>query len=145
MIESTQIKKMVSHILRRQRGAQDYEPMNPAREWVTGVVATFCFVCLGGFLSYGLYLSTITLEGEDPVSATTIPYNAARVDEALLKYQEKTKAYNDIIGRVGGGQIETPKVETDIPEPDVSIDDSAAQSGEASSSAGVEPVPVLGV
>jgi hypothetical protein len=108
MIDTSDIKQMVTHILRRQRGVPNREPMDPGREWILGVFATVILVVLGGAISYGFYLNTISLEVDiDRVPAVAIPYNAAVVDQAVLEFQARADAYGAIRG-VGDPEPSTP-------------------------------------
>ena len=98
MIESKDIRKMVDHVIRRQQGAVDREPMDPAREWLLGIVVTGVFVCVGGVVSYVLYDRTITLEVPTEVSAPSIPYNAVRVQAAIDWYDARSARYAALRG-----------------------------------------------
>ncbi len=99
MIESKDIRKMVEHVIRRQRGVVDSEPMDPAREWVTGILVTLLFVCVGGVVSYRYYSSTIAWEASmDAVVAPTVLYNALQVEEALSWYEAREEKYQELRG-----------------------------------------------
>ncbi len=106
MIESKDIRKMVEHVIRRQRGVADREPMDPAREWVTGILVTLLFVCVGGVVSYRYYSSTIAWEASmDAVVAPTVPYNALQVEEVLSWYETREEKYQGLRGVI---PAETP-------------------------------------
>lgn len=99
MIESKDIKAMVTHVLQRQRGVPDRESINPAREWILGVVATVILVMIGGLISYGFYLNTISLEVDtNHVPAVAIPYNASLVEATVIEFRARTTAYDRIRG-----------------------------------------------
>ncbi len=119
MIESKDIRKMVEHVIRRQRGVTDSEPMDPAREWVTGIFVTLLFVCVGGVVSYRYYSSTIAWEASmDTVVSPTVPYNAARVEEALSWYEAREEKYSELRGDGPAEPVTSilPQVETVSPE-----------------------------
>lgn len=118
MIETIHIKKMVEHILRRQRGVADREAMDPNREWLIGVGVTILLVVGGGIASYSLYLNTISLEvNADHIPAVAIPYNAAVVDGVVETFRTRARAYNDIRGAVEDVPTEpvTPVVPSETP------------------------------
>ncbi len=90
---------MVTHVLQRQRGVPDRESINPAREWILGVVATVILVVIGGLISYSFYLNTISLEVDaNHVPAVAIPYNAVLVETAVIEFRTRAAAYDRIRG-----------------------------------------------
>ena len=108
---------MVDHILRRQRGVADREAMDPSREWLIGVAATALLVVIGGMVSYGFYLNTISLEvTADNVPAVAIPYNATVIDSAVAALRVRVDAYTKIRGTSGDETAPvTPVVLPDTP------------------------------
>jgi hypothetical protein len=99
MIDSNEIQKMVSQILHRQRGIPTREAIDPGREWLLGVCATVLLVSLGGGISYGLYLNTISLEVDvNQVPAVVIPYNASFVDQTVIDFRERAEVYRTFQG-----------------------------------------------
>ena len=117
MIESKDIRKMVDHVIRRQQGAVDREPMDPAREWLLGIFVTCVFVCVGGVVSYVLYDRTVTLEVATEVSAPSIPYNPARVQAAIDWYEARAARYAALRGTapaVVPTMVEVPATEPSI-------------------------------
>jgi hypothetical protein len=124
MIDTSNIKQMVSHILRRQRGVPDREAIDPGREWGLGVLATVILVVIGGLVSYGLYLNTISLEVDaNQMPAVAIPYNAAVVDQAVLTFRARAEAFDRIRGvRDGVLPVSVPAATTTETTPDTSDD-----------------------
>jgi hypothetical protein len=126
MIDTSHIKQMVTHILRRQRGVPDREAMDPGREWSIGVFATLLLVILGGLVSYGLYLNTISLEVDaNQMPAVAIPYNAAIVDQTVLNFRVRTEAYDKIRG-VREDALLVPVATTTEPLPSDLIDETVS-------------------
>lgn len=128
MIDTNDIKKMVSQILRRQRGIPTREAIDPGREWLLGVCATVLLVSLGGGISYGLYLNTISLEVDvDRVPAVVIPYNAAFVDQTVIDFRARAAVYRSFQGTADVPTVpvvatSTEAIETAIPGAATSTD-----------------------
>lgn len=102
MIESKDIKKMVQHILRRDKGIADTHLMHPAREWFTGMAITLTLVALGSWFCFYLYsFHTDEMNKEVVIIEQAVPYNAAAVKNALEVFALKQKKYNEIVGGVG--------------------------------------------
>lgn len=131
MIESKDIRNMVEHVIRRQRGVTDREPMDPAREWVTGIVITLLFVCIGGIVSYRYYNSTITWQADmDSSTIQGIPYNPQVVEEALTLYESKAARYRELRGSNPALPVES----LSIVVPDVTATATATSSTDATTS-----------
>jgi len=123
MIESKDIRKMVEHVIRRQQGVADREPMDPAREWLTGITITALFVCVGGLVSYQYYSTTIAFEVVmTDMSTPSVPYSAVRVEEALTWYEARAERYGQLRGTLPTEPVTSiivPVVEAEVaPETD---------------------------
>lgn len=134
MIETKDITKMVSHILRRDKGIADTELMHPVREWFIGLGLTSLAVALGSWFCFYLYLSySAEMQKEVVVVEQAVPYQATAVKNALELFAFKQKKFSEIIG--GGSTsgvllpaepaTSTPKVMVIEPEgavPELRID-----------------------
>ena len=99
MIETKDIKKMVSHIIRRDKGIADTNIMHPAREWFTGLVITTIIVAAGTWFSFYVYVSNQNeMNKETVVIESAVPYNAAAVSGALELFATKQQNFNKILG-----------------------------------------------
>jgi hypothetical protein len=154
MIESKDIRKMVDHVIRRQQGVADRESMDPAREWLLGIVVTGVFVCVGGVVSYVLYDRTVTLEVATEASAPSIPYNAARVQAAIDWYEARAVRYGALRGDAPAAPVTTLDVpptvvpdETPAPDPLPPGDAATTTEPVVEPAVPVEevPAPALGV
>lgn len=139
MIESSHIKQMVEHILRRQRGVVEREAVDPSREWLVGVAVTVGLVIVGGLVSYGLYLGTISLEvNTEHIPAVAIPYNAATVDSVVGAFHARIEAYNDIRGVTSneftGVSVPTTLIETVVQEPATTTAEAVPTAGNTAES-----------
>ncbi|MBY0538193.1 hypothetical protein K2P47_02210 [Patescibacteria group bacterium] len=106
MIESKDIKKMVQHILRRDKGIADTQIMHPTREWFTGLAITLGMVVLGSWFCYYLYsFHHNEMKKEVVIIEQAVPYQAATVKSALEVFATKQEKYNEILG---GGMNDIP-------------------------------------
>lgn len=113
MIESRDIKNMVQHILRRDKGIADTQMMHPTREWFTGLAISFAMVGLGSWLCLYLYtFYTNEMEKEVVVTEQAVPYQAANIKNALELFASKQQKYNQIIGKSDGIETAIPLVAT---------------------------------
>ncbi len=100
MIESKDIKNMVQHILRRDKGIADTQIMHPAREWFTGLGIAFLMVVTGSWFCYYLYtFYSNEMKKEVVIIEQAVPYQAAVVMSALDLFSARQQKYNEIIGR----------------------------------------------
>lgn len=131
MIQSEQIKKMVAHITKRRQGVRDREVMDPAREWILGIAMAFCFVVIGGGVSYLYYQSTISLEITDIVTSTSVsPYNAAVVESAVAEFTKRQTLYNSIRQRSDASPVVIDTVPAAREEVDADNTETAATSSD---------------
>lgn len=99
MIESKDIKKMVQHILRRDKGIADTNIMHPTREWFTGLTIAGAMVALGSWFCFYLYsFHTNEMKKEVVIIEQAVPYNASAVKSALEVFARKEQKYNEIVG-----------------------------------------------
>ena len=111
MIETKDIKKMVAHIVRRDKGIVDTNIMHPTREWFIGLGITIVIVAVGTWFSFYIYTSNQNeMSKEVVIVQSAVPYNATVVSKALETFTAKQKKYNEILG--GNNTAELPKVET---------------------------------
>jgi hypothetical protein len=107
MIESKDIKNMVQHILRRDKGIADTNMMHPSREWFTGLAITCIIVLLGSWLCLYLYtFYTNELKKEVVIIEQAVPYQAATVKSALEVFAAKEQTYNNILGGRDVGTVQ---------------------------------------
>lgn len=150
MIETKDIKKMIAHIIRRDKGIADTNIMHPSREWFTGLTLAVMIVIMGSWFCWYLYnAQTLKMQAEVTVVETAVPYQAVVVQNALELFAAKQKRFAEIIGsdtRVIEVEVEdvatssptTVPKEVIINEPEVSIDPPLFSDEEASS-AGLAP------
>ncbi len=99
MIDTTEITKMVKHIVRRDNGIPDSNIMHPMREWGIGILVTAIAVVGGVIFNIFLYQTyTAALTTVVPVQETAVPYQAANVAAAIEWYTKQAKTYQQIIG-----------------------------------------------
>ena len=99
MIETKDIKKMVSHILKRDQGIADTQIMHPSREWLTGLGIATVIVALGSWFCFYIYLSHQSeMQAEVVVTEQAVPYQAAVVKSALELFAAKEKKFKAILG-----------------------------------------------
>jgi hypothetical protein len=106
-MESTDLKRLITSVLKKQRGTMDREMMDPAREWLFGVLIALVLVLVGGLYSYLFYQRVINSDivvSSDDASSTI--YNSQKITEAISKYQQK-RDFFDSIGQ--GTKNETTK------------------------------------
>ena len=100
MIDTSTIKKMTAHIMRRERGARDRQLVHPVREWVTGLIIVSLGVVVGGGVSFYMYETTRNVEvAAETISIPTVMYQTSIVQAANAKYEKRRDAYNALIGR----------------------------------------------
>lgn len=105
MIETKDIKKMVAHIMRRDKGIADPQLMHPTREWFIGLGIATLIVLLGSWFCWFIYSSYAqTIVSELPVSEPVVPYQAASIAEAIKIFESKQIKFSEILGK-------TPDVE----------------------------------
>ena len=105
MIETKDIKKMVAHIMRRDKGIADPQLMHPTREWFIGLGMATLIVLLGSWFCWYIYSSYVqTIVSELSVSEPVVPYQAASIAEAIKIYESKQIKFSEILGK-------TPDVE----------------------------------
>jgi hypothetical protein len=110
MIESKDIKNMVAHILRRDKGIADTHIMHPAREWFIGLGISTIVVLLGSWFCFYLYQYYSTeMSKEVLIIESAVPYNAANVKSALEVFEARQKRYNEILGT--GNAVVLPQSE----------------------------------
>lgn len=106
MIESKDIKNMVQHILKRDKGIADTHIMHPTREWSTGLGIALLMVLLGSWFCFYLYsFYENEIKKEVVIIEQAVPYQAAAVKNALDLFVVRQQKYNEIIG---GGVSDTP-------------------------------------
>jgi hypothetical protein len=99
MIETKDIKKMVAHIIRRDKGIADTTIMHPAREWYLGLGLASLIVCFGSWFCWYLFSShKLEMQKEIVVIEQAVPYQAATVKSALELFAIKQKKYDEILG-----------------------------------------------
>lgn len=131
MIQSSDIKKMVRNVLRRDKGLQDSRIMHPTREWFIGLVVLCVIVVVGGGYSALSYVNFDTKEYSDAdASQGLITYRAAQVEQAIAKYSNKKNEHEQLIGDI-------PAV---IPEPEPATVASSTSDGTSSEVPAEEPL-----
>lgn len=117
MIESKDIKNMVQHILRRDKGIADTQMMHPTREWFIGLTISCLMVALGSWLCFYLYtFYTNEMQKEVVIIEQAVPYQAATIKNALEHFAIKQQKYNQIIGKSDGVEVPVlPAATTTIP------------------------------
>jgi hypothetical protein len=131
MIETKDIKKMVAHIVRRDKGIADTNIMHPSRDWFTGLGITVLIVAIGTWFSFYLYASYQTkMSQEVVIIESVVPYNATVVSSALELFALKQDTYNKILsGGKSGVQVEfetsttTPEAIIVPIEPETEVDE----------------------
>jgi hypothetical protein len=72
--------------------------MHPMREWLVGISVVFIGVALGALLGIYLYRTyEVKSEAEMSITETAVPYQAAKIAEALLMYNAKKSVYEGIL------------------------------------------------
>lgn len=151
MIEKKDIKKMVAHIIKRDKGIADTNIMHPSREWFTGLSLAILIVIFGSWFCWYLYSAqTLKMQAEVTVVESVVPYQAVVVQNALDLFAAKQKRFAAIVG--GGSTPETlvgeesatstPEIiatEPEVAVPELIIDPPPLFSDEEASSAGLAP------
>jgi hypothetical protein len=139
MIESKDIKNMVQHILRREKGIADTHIMHPAREWFIGLSIAFVMVALGSWFCFYLYMfHSNEMKKEVEIIEQAVPYQATVVKSALEVFAEKKQKYNAIIG----GE-ETTNLVTDVATTTPSSAEETATTTEDIPELIVDPAPTF--
>lgn len=133
MIDTTDITKMVKHIVRRGQGVADPHIMHPMREWLLGVSVVLLLVMLGAGLSFHLYrIYDSQRTTEITTIAPVVSYAAPTIAEAVSVYSAKRAVYEAVLGTPG----ETPALPT---ASSTSVTETVASSSESV----IEEVPVV--
>lgn len=99
MIETKDVTKMVSHIIRRDKGIADTQLMHPTREWFIGLGITMLIVLLGSWFCWYIYNEySQTINTPLTVSESVVPYQAATIAEAIKIYETKQSKFLEILG-----------------------------------------------
>lgn len=111
------MKKLVAHIIRRDRGVRDVEYMHPMREWVALILLTVVVVLIGAAFSIFYYYRVLSLETEVTVPPAPItPYDGGRVGQAVNVFTEREATFNQLqTGRVAV-PVSTPTPAVEEPE-----------------------------
>ena len=116
MIESKDIKNMVQHIMRRDKGIADTHIMHPVREWFTGLTIAILMVLFGSWLCFYLYsYHSNEMKKEVEIIEQAVPYQAAVVRSALEVFAQKKEKYQAIIGDEETGVVIPDVVATSTP------------------------------
>ncbi|MFM2339533.1 MAG: hypothetical protein RLZZ360_169 [Candidatus Parcubacteria bacterium] len=117
MIDQAKLQTIITRLV-RSSSVVERPAMSPAREWFTGILITICFVCVGGVVSYWLYLNTVSVEAEVQDSITATSYKGALVEEAVMRFRARGAAYEQIRAR----QNDLQPVEAMAPVPPVTTE-----------------------
>ena len=110
MIETKDIKNMVAHIIRRDKGIADPQLMHPTREWFVGLFIAFVIVVCGSWFCVYIF-STYRDKMNTPVVVTepAVPYQAARIAEAIKIFEAKQRTFSEILTGAGTTVAESPE------------------------------------
>ncbi|MES2749554.1 MAG: hypothetical protein V4606_04130 [Patescibacteria group bacterium] len=116
MIESRDISKMVTHIIRRDKGIADPQIMHPSREWFRGLGIATLIVVLGSWFCLHIYTQHLeTVSTPLSVSEPVVPYQAATIAEAISIFEAKQAKFSEILGtRVAPVQTVTASTTSEI-------------------------------
>ncbi len=115
MIETKDITKMVSHIIRRDKGIADPQLMHPTREWSVGLGITMLIVLFGSWFcwyTYNEYSKTINIPLS--VSESVVPYQAATIADAIKIFETKQLKFSEILGTSSQAQAIEVSTSTEI-------------------------------
>ncbi len=99
MIDQVRIQQFVRRLIKTS-SVEERQAINPPREWGIGILLTLIGVCVGGGVSYLLYLNTISSENmTDSVVVEPAVYKGVVVEEAAIRFRERSARYEAIRDR----------------------------------------------
>lgn len=94
------ITRITQTITRKQRGLEDPQLINPARDWAIGIIGVLVLVFGATIFSIIEYRTYTDLSLDEAVVQTLVPYRAAVVEQAISKYQAQAEAHLAVLQSV---------------------------------------------
>lgn len=101
MTSKKEIKKLIKHVLRHQRGLRDHQIIHPRRDWMVGFIAGLLLLVIGAVWSFITYreIAERDVENVDIEEVQQTVYREDMVNSALEQFRDRKESYQVLLNR----------------------------------------------